>query len=177
VARLLYLFESMKTALIFFMLFLCSFFRVEAQPDFSTYVIDSIKVNTVIDPVYCDGIAVEAHQYLGTPHLMGGLSLEGIDCSGLIVNSFKPTGLVLPHSANSQAFYGRMILAIDSLQKGDLLFFTGTYRSNNFITHVGIYLGEGQFIHTSSSKGVILSNLLLSSYWKPKFVFAKRIFL
>ena len=142
----------------------------------SIYGQDTSKANIALDTNLIHTLLIEANKYIGTKHKMSGLTKKGIDCSGLICVSFKELGLELPHSANGQAFYGESVLDIDSLQKGDLVFFTATYKSNHYITHVGIYLNEGMFIHTSSSKGVILTNLLVSSYWKPKFVFAKRLF-
>lgn len=143
---------------------------------YAPYNSDSVKVSPFVKKKNIHKLIKESKKYLGTKHAMGGLNNNGIDCSGLVCKTFKSLDIELPHRAHDLAFYGEMILDMDSLQKGDLLFFSGTYKSKHFITHVGIYLGDDEFIHASSSKGVIITNLLVSSYWNPKFVFAKRYF-
>ena len=114
--------------------------------------------------------------FLGTPHVMGGLSKNGIDCSGLLYQSFKINNVNnIPRTAQDFARYGTIILDLNNLKRGDLVFFTNTYSTSKFITHAGICLGNGEFIHTSSSKGVIISKLNDPYYWKKKFVYGTRI--
>ena len=114
--------------------------------------------------------------FLGAPHVMGGLSKSGIDCSGLLYQSFKNNNVNnIPRTAQDFARYGTIILDLNNLKRGDLVFFTNTYSTSKFITHAGICLGNGEFIHTSSSKGVIISKLNDPYYWKKKFVYGTRI--
>ncbi|ABG58925.1 C40 family peptidase [Cytophaga hutchinsonii] len=114
-----------------------------------------------------------AKTFIGTPHVMGGVSKKGVDCSGLIMVAHKQAGVILPHSSHEQGRYGTVIPNVDSLKKGDLLFYYSSYSSSNFITHVGIYLGDGTFIHASNRSGVIITNTS-DSYWKEKYLFATR---
>ena len=81
----------------------------------------------------------------------------------------------IPRTAQDFARYGTIILDLNNLKRGDLVFFTNTYSTSKFITHAGICLGNGEFIHTSSSKGVIISKLNDPYYWKKKFVYGTRI--
>lgn len=122
-----------------------------------------------------DKLISKAKTFLGTPHQMGGESKKGIDCSGLIMISFKDQGVALPRSSQEQARFGKIIPQQKDFKNGDVLFFYNSYKTPNFITHSGIYLGDGNFIHTSSKKGVQIINLNTSTYWKERFLFATRM--
>lgn len=117
----------------------------------------------------------EAESYLGTPYRYGGTSRNGIDCSAFVLSVFGAAmGMNLPRVAASQAQEGERIEK-ENLKKGDLVFFSRGRR----ISHVGIVhhideAGEVHFIHSSTSRGVMISPLK-DSYWGPKFRFAKRI--
>lgn len=116
-----------------------------------------------------------AKKYLGVPHRMGGSSSSGMDCSGLLMRVFANHGIRLPHNSEQQARYGDIIERKSDLRKGDLVFFVNTYRTSRFITHSGIYVGNNQFIHTSSSRGVTITSLD-NVWWRDKFIFGTRIF-
>lgn len=116
-----------------------------------------------------------ARKYLGVPHCMGGTTMKCMDCSGLLVTVFAKHGIHLPHNAEEQARYGKIIAKMDGLIKGDLVFFIRTYETHRFITHSGIYVGNNKFIHTSSSNGVTITSLD-DPWWKGKFIFATRVF-
>ena len=73
------------------------------------------------------------------------------------------------------ARYGEFITDSDKLKRGDLVFFYDTYKVDRIITSVGIYLGDGKFINSSSSKGVTVSDINDPYYWKEKFFFGTRI--
>ena len=100
-----------------------------------------------------------AETFKGTPHKMGGLDKKGIDCSGLMFSSHSKFGVQLPRTSQEQARMGKIVPTFDLLQRGDLVFYYNSYKTSNFITHTGIYLGHGKFIHTSNSKGVIISDV------------------
>lgn len=112
--------------------------------------------------------------FLGTKHMMGGSSKKGIDCSGLVMVAHKKFGISLPHNSEEQARFGRIVAEEDSLHVGDLVFFYNSYKTKEFITHSGIYVGEGNFIHTSFSTGVVITNLKSSAYWRTRFLFGTR---
>ena len=105
-----------------------------------------------------------AKQYLGTRYAYGGSSPSGFDCSGFTMYVYKHFGYSLPHTATGQwqSGYGTRIYNISELQPGDLVFFCDPSRSNGkACSHAGIYVGNGQHIHSSSSRsgGVIISDL------------------
>ena len=115
-----------------------------------------------------------AKQYLGTRYVYGGASPSGFDCSGFTMYVYSKHGYSLPHSATSQwqSGIGTKVWSISALQPGDLVFFCDPSRSNGkACSHAGIYIGGGQFIHSSSSRsnGVIISDLT-SGYYNTYFV-------
>ena len=119
-------------------------------------------------------IVAAAKQYLGTRYVYGGSSPSGFDCSGFTMYIYGKFGYSLPHSATSQwqSGLGTKIWGINALQAGDLVFFCDPSRSNGkACSHAGIYIGNGQFIHSSSSSsgGVIISGLT-SGYDNNYFV-------
>ena len=121
-----------------------------------------------------DAIINTAKQYLGVPHCMGGTTSKCMDCSGLLVTVFRKFGVSLPHNSEEQARYGKIISEVKDLRKGDLVFFIRSYKADNFITHSGICMGNNEFIHASTSKGVTITSLN-DSWWRGKFIFGTRI--
>lgn len=120
------------------------------------------------------GIAATAKQYLGTGYVYGGASPRGFDCSGFTMYVYSQHGYSLPHSATSQwqSGLGTRVYSISELQPGDLVFFNDPSRNaGKACSHAGIYTGDGQFIHSSSSRGggVIVSSLT-SGYYNTYFV-------
>jgi hypothetical protein len=88
----------------------------------------------------------QAYSLLGVPYLWGGMSSKGVDCSGLVRISFLMNDILLPRNATQQIKCGREV-DLKDIQRGDLIFFGNT--ETGAITHVGIYLGNGEFIHAS----------------------------
>lgn len=116
-----------------------------------------------------------AEKYLGTPHCMGGTTKKCLDCSGLTYIAFAANKITIPRKSQDQARYGKIILDKADLKNGDLVFYTRTYNSPDYITHVGIYLGNNSFIHASTSKGVVITEIQ-NPWWSERFVFGTRVF-
>lgn len=109
-----------------------------------------------------------ALRFLGVPYVFGGTSASGFDCSGFVQHVFSMLGMTLPRTADAQYDFGHA--ATGGPRAGDLVFFD-TYGG---VSHVGIYLGRGKFVHASSSHGVTVSRLS-ESYWAARYVGAKRL--
>lgn len=116
-------------------------------------------------------LSAMAHSYLGTPYLMGGTTRRAIDCSAFTQNTFAAIGIKLPRTADVQYNVGKKVPKGEE-KPGDLVFFE-TYLPGP--SHVGIYLGNGKFIHASSSRGVTITPLN-SYYFGPRYLGAKRVF-
>lgn len=116
-----------------------------------------------------------ASSYLGTPYAFGGTTKRGIDCSGLVINSFATQSIQLPRTTSDLIKEGKKA-RFKKLRKGDLVFFS-TSKPRRKVNHVGIVVEtspEVKFIHSSTSKGVIISSMN-DTYWRKKFRKARRI--
>ncbi|WP_135549086.1 C40 family peptidase [Paenibacillus cymbidii] len=112
-------------------------------------------------------IVQEAKQFLGVRYVWGGESPTGFDCSGLVGYVFGESGIDLPRT--SVGMYDTAGKRVTDLQAGDLVFF-----AKGIVNHVGIYIGDNQFISATTSGGVRVDSLA-SSYWGPRYVGAKRV--
>ena len=122
-------------------------------------------------------IVESAKKYLGTPYAYGGASGSGFDCSGFTMYIFGLYGYSLPHSATSQWNNSGVYVEKSDLQPGDLVLFNDPARNaGKACSHVGIYIGDNQFIHSSSSRsgGVIISSLG-ENYYASYYKGAKRV--
>lgn len=106
----------------------------------------------------------------GTPYKYGGLSQDGVDCSGFVHQTYRTLfKITLPRSTKDQVRQGQRVY-INQLSAGDLVFF----KTGLNVRHVGIYLEKGKFAHASSSKGVMISSMY-TGYWKENYWQARRL--
>ncbi|MBR2886036.1 MAG: C40 family peptidase [Clostridia bacterium] len=117
-------------------------------------------------------IASDAYNYIGCRYSYGSSGPSAFDCSGFTSYLYKRQGYSLPRTSNSQGSYGTHVEK-QNLTAGDLVFFSN--RSDRKINHVGVYVGNNNFIHASTSvRGVVIDNLG-SDYYKRNYVTARRI--
>lgn len=114
-------------------------------------------------------IIATAKKYLGVPYVWGGTSADGFDCSGLVQTVFAENGVSLPRGSGDQYRKGRKISRGD-MRPGDLVFFR-TYTSGP--SHVGIYVGDGKFLHAESSPRGVTVTPLSQPYWDERFLGAR----
>lgn len=117
-------------------------------------------------------ILSEAKRYLGTQYISGGASPSGFDCSGLVYYVLKQVGYSPYRTPADQYKHGTYVAKSD-LKAGDIVFFAGTGASG--ISHVGIYAGNGQFIHAPNSRSTVSYSDLTSGYWANHYYGARRI--
>ena len=110
--------------------------------------------------------------FLGTPYRWGGSDPSGFDCSGFVQWVFSRIGAALPREVREQYRAGRPV-DDDEVRPGDLVFFQTVAKG---ASHVGIALGNGQFVHAPSSKGVVRIERYTAGYWAQRWVGARRVF-
>ncbi len=115
-------------------------------------------------------IVDSAKKYMGVPYVFGGTSPSGFDCSGFLQYVFRQNGFEIPRLADEQYKLGKSA-KVSQLEIGDLVFFS-TYLDG--ASHCGFYVGDGNFLHTSSSKGVRIDSLS-NVYWNPRFIGGRKI--
>jgi len=115
--------------------------------------------------------AQAALEYRGVRYRWGGMSTRGMDCSGLVALVLRDYGIKAPHNAKALYKLGKSV-SRENLQPGDLVFFHTTRPG---ISHVGIAIGNGKFVHASSSKGRVRVDRLDTGYYSQRLVGAKRV--
>ena len=111
----------------------------------------------------------EIDSWMGTPYVYGGVSKSGVDCSGFTQAVYRSVDIEIPRRASRQAAAAQTVNR-NNLRFGDLIFFN---TSGSGISHCGIYLGNGEFVHASSSRGVV-RDLLSHPYYSSRYVTAGR---
>jgi murein DD-endopeptidase / murein LD-carboxypeptidase len=126
-------------------------------------------------PVLADSILERGMSLIGTRYRFGGTSEAGFDCSGFIGYLFREeAGMNLPRSTREMINVDAPLVSRSNLKPGDLLFFATNGRRGR-VSHAGIYLGDDQFIHSSSRRsGGVRVDSLGDSYWSKTFIEAKR---
>lgn len=126
---------------------------------------------TATEAATSNDLVSTAKKYLGTPYKWGGTTTSGFDCSGYVQFVFAKNGVNLPRTTGQQMATGSAV-SKSNLQVGDLVFFN---TSGKGVSHVGIFIGSNNFIHASTSKGVMVSSINDPYYWGSKYIGAKRV--
>ena len=124
-------------------------------------------------PDAANDVLFRAIGLVGTPYRWGGNTpAGGFDCSGLVGYIYKTsTGVMLPRTSQEMAGFGRERVDAQDLASGDLVFFG----SRGSVSHVGIYVGKGRFVHAPNSGGTVRLDNLDGPYWKDHFVYGRRV--
>jgi cell wall-associated NlpC family hydrolase len=146
-------------------------FRAEGVVD-AYYVLPPEMVQSGGDDAALRGeIVRSAKGFMGRPYRWGGPSAEtGFDCSGLTMTAYRLSGLALPRTAMAQYSIGESV-SEQRLQRADLVFFATESRHKP--THVGLYVGDGRFIHAPGHGGVVRINALADEYYQRRFLGAR----
>jgi cell wall-associated NlpC family hydrolase len=143
------------------------------SPRYTTQPVQRTKVSPGAEARSLEGNAVveEAQRYLGSPYRNGGTTQSGIDCSGLSWAVYKSFGVALPRTSSAQSRFGAPVDRT-ALRPGDLVFF----RTNgSSVSHVGIYAGDGEFIHASTTHRRVKFDRLDNKYFRRRYVTARRV--
>lgn len=134
----------------------------------------NIQVSRTTDAA--NDVMITAMGLVGTPYRWGGDNVtEGFDCSGLLVDSFqKSIGMKLPRTSLDMSRMQGKIVAKNELQTGDLVFFA-TNKKRKEINHVGVYTGDGRFVHAPRTGRNVTLSRLDTPYWQKTFREAKRV--
>lgn len=137
----------------------------------SSIALSSIFIGSASAATNYDKLLPIAKKYLEVPYKYGGTTANGFDCSGYINVVYKELGISLPRTTKELATTGKYVER-SHLRVGDIVIFN---TSGSGPSHAGIYIGNDEFIHSSSSKGVSIASLNDPYYWKSKYIGARRV--
>jgi cell wall-associated NlpC family hydrolase len=155
---------------------------VNAIRQANTLASDSISIGQILKipvlqpapstgPTGTNDLRGAAERYLGVTYRFGGSSNDGLDCSGFVVIVFNELGIRVPRTSAQLFTFGQPVERTD-LQLGDLVFFNTTGQG---VSHVGIYLSEGEFIHAASNPGRVIKSKLIEPYYAQRYLGARRV--
>jgi len=120
-------------------------------------------------------IELKAKAFLGKPYVWGATGPNCFDCSGFTQQVYKSVGINLPRVSRNQAKVGKLV-RFNELQKGDMVFFDTEHKFRGIVNHVGIYIGDGKFIHASSGNHkVVITSFEKKRFYRNRFLWGRRI--
>lgn len=122
-----------------------------------------LKLSTVEESLNVDALIAEGKKYIGVPYVYGGSTPNGFDCSGFLHYIYGKFGMTIPRTVETM---WNASTSVSSPKKGDFVFFATTTSGPS---NVGLYLGDGTFLHVGSSTGVTISSMD-NTYWKARFL-------
>jgi cell wall-associated NlpC family hydrolase len=134
-----------------------------------------LRIPSTLDPTVVGaprGVRDIAERYLGVTYVYGGTSQTGLDCSGFVSIVFNELGVRLPRTSREQYTFGTSVNP-DALELGDLVFFDTL--GAGAVSHVGIYLSDGEFIHAASNPGKVIKSKLSEKYYAQRYLGARRV--
>ncbi len=144
-------------------------------PMAKTYPIISLLSNKPNDLNLAKEVESEAKQLLGIKYVWGATGPYTYDCSGFTQKIYGDAGINIPRVSRDQARVGRYV-SYNDLQKGDMVFFDTKKKRSGRVSHVGIYLGAGNFIHASSAaKKIVIYNFNEKKFYKKRFLWGRRV--
>jgi cell wall-associated NlpC family hydrolase len=117
-------------------------------------------------------VLIRALTLVGSPYRFGGINERGFDCAGFTRYSYAAAGISLPRTSLDQ-FSAGWEVEPEAMRPGDLVFFRNTYRRG--ISHVGLYIGAGQFVHAASAQREVVVDRLDQPYYRARFAGARRV--
>ncbi|WP_248930476.1 C40 family peptidase [Paenibacillus hamazuiensis] len=141
----------------------------------ATGTTDAATQTAVAHALVKKSIVQDSTNYLKIPYRWGGSSPStGFDCSGFVYYMFTSHGVSMSRTTSAELYGQGTAISQSRLQPGDLVFFAVS--TPGTVDHVGIYLGNGQFISPLRSAGVYVQSMVNNSYWTPKYLGARRIY-
>lgn len=137
---------------------------------FAEFLTGEIEKPLQVNREIVEDIITSGLRHLGRKYIFGKL-----DCSSFIFKSFKSNNISFPYTAESQSRFGKIISDRSKMERGDLIFFTRTYRTRWFVSHVGIYLGNNLMLHAASDIVKITRFPKPGYWWEKYFIFATRL--
>ncbi|MHB1458985.1 MAG: C40 family peptidase [Armatimonadota bacterium] len=157
--------RKLHSMLIISIIGITSFFSIPAHAETASENTGSSKTMSIPHDLLNRGLS-----FVGTRYRYGGTSSRGVDCSGLMKIIYQKEGIALPRSARQQFHIGKPVSS-GKLSPGDLVFFN----TRGFVSHVGMYIGNGKFLHAANRKAGVRVDSLGSMYYNKRFIGARRI--
>jgi cell wall-associated NlpC family hydrolase len=143
--------------------------------EYISYQENNQNPKKIIHETVINNIELNAKSFLGTPYVWGATGPSKFDCSGFTQWVYRDVGITIPRVSKDQARVGKYI-SYHNLKRGDMVFFDTKKHRSGKVTHVGIYLGDGNFIHASSAgKKVVIYNFNRKNFYKERFLWGRRV--